>query len=185
MLTCDAFGVLPPVARLSNEQAMFHFLSGYTAKVAGTEAGVKEPQAAFSACFGAPFMPLPPSAYAKLLGEKIAQHEVDVWLVNTGWSGGAYGEGERMELAMTRAIVKAAVGGQLREVETRKDPIFGLNIPVACPGVPGELLNPRHTWKDGEAYDRKAHELAQLFRKNFEEAAADAPEEVRAAGPIA
>jgi phosphoenolpyruvate carboxykinase (ATP) len=184
MLTCDAFGVLPPVARLSNEQAMYHFLSGYTAKVAGTEAGVKEPQAAFSACFGAPFMPLAPSVYARLLGDKICKHGVDVWLVNTGWSGGPYGGGERMKLEITRAVVKAALDGSLCVSEMRQDPIFGFNVPLACPNVPAEVLNPRRTWRDPAAYDQKARELSALFRQNFQQTAADAPKEVRAAGPV-
>jgi phosphoenolpyruvate carboxykinase (ATP) len=183
MLTCDAFGVLPPVARLTREQAMYHFLAGYTAKVAGTEAGIKEPQATFSPCFGAPFMALPPSVYAKLLGEKIAQHDVDVWLVNTGWSGGAYGQGERIKLGFTRAMVKAVLSGALKDVATNPDPIFGIAVPQSCPGVPGEILNPRNTWKDKAAYDRKARELATMFAKNFAENAGDAPIEIKNAGP--
>jgi len=184
MLTCDAFGVLPPVARLTPLQAMYHFLSGYTAKVAGTETGVTEPQATFSPCFGAPFMALPPLVYAQLLGEKIAQHKVDVWLINTGWSGGPYGKGQRMKLALTRAIVKAVLSGDLKNVATKPDPIFGLHIPVSCPDVPAEVLEPRTTWKDAAAYDEKARELAAMFDKNFQENAADAPDEVRKAGPI-
>lgn len=185
MLTCDAFGVLPPVAQLSPEQAMYHFLAGYTAKVAGTEAGITEPQATFSACFGAPFMALPPLTYAQLLGKKIAEHGVAVWLINTGWSGGPYGTGERMKLAVTRAIVKAALSGELAEAETRPDPIFGFGVPESCPGVPAEILDPRQTWKDPAAYDQKAQELARMFQKNFAESAADAPPEVRNAGPKA
>lgn len=185
MLTCDAFGVLPPVARLTREQAMYHFLSGYTAKVAGTEAGVTEPQATFSTCFGAPFMALPPSTYARLLGEKIAKHNVDVWLINTGWSGGPYGVGQRIKLPVTRAIVKAVLDGTLKNVETKADAIFGLHIPVACPEVPAEILDPRRTWKDGQAYDHRARELAQLFAKNFTEHVNDAPAEVKLAGPKA
>jgi phosphoenolpyruvate carboxykinase (ATP) len=185
MLTCDAFGVLPPVARLTREQAMYHFLAGYTAKVAGTEAGVKEPQAAFSPCFGAPFMALPPSTYAKLLGEKIATHNTDVWLVNTGWNGGPYGEGQRMELSLTRAIVKAILDGSLAKVETRTDAIFGLHLPVSCPGVGAEVLDPRQTWSDPNAYDQKARELAVMFHRNFEENASDAPREIKEAGPAA
>ncbi len=185
MLTCDAFGVMPPIARLTREQAMYHFLSGYTAKVAGTEAGVTEPQATFSPCFGAPFMALPPSTYAKLLGEKIAKHDVAVWLINTGWSGGAYGEGHRIKLPLTRAMVSAVLSGQLADVATRPDPIFGVQVPVAVPGVPAEVLEPRKTWKDPAAYDRKARELAGMFRTNFEENAGDAAEEIKNAGPIA
>jgi len=168
MLTCDAFGVLPPVSKLSYEQAMHHFTCGYTAKVAGTEAGVKEPQATFSPCFGAPFMPLPVKSYAKLLGEKIKKHDVDVWLINTGWSGGPYGVGNRMKLSLTRAMVKAALNGTLKKIETRKDPIFGVSIPVSCPDVPSEILDPRNTWKDKDAYDKKAKELQNLFDKQMQ-----------------
>ena len=185
MLTCDAFGVLPPVARLSREQAMYHFLAGYTAKVAGTEAGVKEPQAAFSPCFGAPFMALPPSTYAKLLGQKISAHNTAVWLVNTGWNGGPFGEGQRMKLSLTRAIVKAILDGSLVNVETRTDAIFGLHIPVSCPGVAAGVLDPRQTWQNKDAYDRKARELASMFHRNFEENASDAPPEIKEAGPVA
>ncbi len=167
MLTCDAFGVLPPVSKLSYEQAMEHFICGYTAKVAGTEAGVKEPSATFSSCFGAPFMPLPVSTYAKLLGEKIKKHNVDVWLVNTGWSGGSYGVGNRMNLGVTRAIVKSALDGTLKKIETKTEPIFGLSIPISCPDVPSEILTPRNTWKDKDAYDKKAKELKDLFDKQL------------------
>jgi phosphoenolpyruvate carboxykinase (ATP) len=184
MLTCDAFGVLPPISRLTPAQAMYHFLSGYTAKVAGTEAGVKEPQATFSTCFGAPFMALPPAVYAKLLGEKIARHKADVWLVNTGWSGGSVGEGKRMDLSLTRAMVKAVLSGQLKDIKTEKDPIFGLGIPLSCPGVPSEILKPRNTWKDPNAYDKKARELAGMFNENFKEHEKDTTNEVKSAGPI-
>ncbi len=173
MLTCDAFGVLPPIARLTTEQAMYHFLSGYTAKVAGTEAGIKEPQATFSPCFGAPFMALPPGTYAKLLGEKIQKHNVDVWLINTGWSGGSYGKGTRMKLSLTRAMVKAILSGSLKNVKTEQDPVFGLNVPVSCPGVLSEVLNPRNTWNDKGAYDQKARELAAMFDSNFKKHAGD------------
>jgi phosphoenolpyruvate carboxykinase (ATP) len=183
MLTCDAFGVLPPVAKLTREQAMYHFLSGYTAKVAGTEAGVTEPQATFSSCFGAPFMALPPSTYAQLLGDRISKHKVDVWLVNTGWSGGPYGVGQRIKLPVTRAIVKAVLDGVLKNAKMKQDPIFGVRVPTSCPEVPSEVLEPRKTWKDTAAYDRKAHELAAMFEKNFKEDAGDAPAEVRHAGP--
>ena len=183
MLTCDAFGVLPPVARLTREQAMYHFLSGYTAKVAGTEAGVKEPQATFSTCFGAPFMALPPSTYSSLLGEKISRHMVDVWLVNTGWTGGGYGTGERMKLSTTRAIIKAILNGELKKVETRQNLPFRLEVPVSCPGVPPEILVPRSAWKDPKTYDRKAEELAIMFKRNFEQSGFDAAADVRAAGP--
>jgi phosphoenolpyruvate carboxykinase (ATP) len=182
-LTADAFGVLPPISRLAPEQAMYHFLSGYTAKLAGTERGVTEPQATFSTCFGAPFLPLHPTVYAKLLGEKLAQHNAQVWLVNTGWSGGPHGVGQRMKIAYTRAMVRAALNGELDEVPTELDPIFGLPMPIACAGVPNEVLNPRNTWADKAAYDQKAHELAVLFRKNFEQFRAQAAPEVIAAGP--
>lgn len=165
MLTCDAFGVLPPVSKLSHEEAMDHFICGYTAKVAGTEAGIKEPQATSSPCFGAPFMPLPVRTYAKLLGEKIKKHNVDVWLVNTGWSGGPYGTGNRMKLSITRAIIKAALDGTLKKVETKKEPTFNLSVPISCPDVPSDILIPRNTWKDKDAYDRKAKELHDLFKK--------------------
>jgi phosphoenolpyruvate carboxykinase (ATP) len=180
-LTCDAFGVLPPLARLSPEQAMYHFLSGYTAKVAGTEAGVTEPQATFSACFAAPFLPLAPTRYADLLRERMAKHRATVWLVNTGWSGGSYGTGRRMPLAVTRALLRAALAGQLGDVPTHPDPVFGLPVPAGCTGVPPELLRPRETWPDKAAYDAKAKQLAGLFRENFTKF--EAPEAVRAAGP--
>jgi len=183
MLTCDAFGVLPPVARLTPTQAMYHFLAGYTAKVAGTEAGVKEPQATFSPCFGAPFMALPPTVYAKLLGDKIAKHDVDVWLINTGWSGGAYGQGQRIKLGSTRAMVKAVLSGTLKDVPAKSDSVFGIAVPLSCPGAPDEILNPRNTWKDKAAYDRKACELAAMFEKNFAENAGDTSPEIKQAGP--
>ncbi len=183
MLTCDAFGLLPPVARLSREQAMYHFLAGYTAKVAGTEAGVTEPQATFSPCFGAPFMALPPLTYAQLLGEKIARHQVEVWLVNTGWSGGPPGQGHRIKLGHTRAIVRAVLSGGLNAVESQPHPVFGVQVPMACPGVPTEILDPRRTWKDPSAYDQEARKLAGLFDRNFQENAPDAPPEIKAAGP--
>lgn len=183
MLTCDAFGVLPPIARLTPEQAMYHFLAGYTAKVAGTESGVTEPQATFSPCFGAPFMALPPLTYAQLLREKIDQHKVNVWLINTGWSGGPYGQGQRIKLSLTRAMVKAVLSGALTNVNTKPDPVFGIGAPVACPDVPADLLEPSQTWKDSAAYDRKARDLAVMFDKNFQENAGDAPTAVKAAGP--
>jgi phosphoenolpyruvate carboxykinase (ATP) len=184
MLTCDAFGVMPPIAKLTPEQAMYHFLSGYTAKVAGTEKGVTEPQTTFSTCFGAPFMPLPPMVYATLLGEKIAKHKVDSWIVNTGWSGGPFGVGSRMKIAYTRAMIAAALNGSLAGIRTERDPIFGLHIPESCPGVPAEVLNPRNTWKDKGAYDAKAKELAEKFKKNFEQFAPMADAAVRNAGPL-
>jgi phosphoenolpyruvate carboxykinase (ATP) len=167
MLTADAFGVLPPISKMTAEQAMYHFLSGYTARVAGTEKGVDEPQATFSTCFGAPFMTRHPSAYSKLLGEKILGADVTCWLVNTGWSGGAYGVGSRMKIAHTRALVSAALDGGLTSVETVQDPIFGLHIPQSCPGVPDEVLTPRNTWADKDAYDATAKDLASRFEENF------------------
>ncbi|HEX7091124.1 MAG TPA: phosphoenolpyruvate carboxykinase [Longimicrobiales bacterium] len=182
-LTADAFGVLPPIARLTPEQAMYHFLSGYTAKVAGTERGVTEPKATFSTCFGAPFLPLPPSVYARMLGEKIAAHGSSCWLVNTGWTGGPYGEGERMNLGYTRAMVHAALGGRLDDVATRRDPVFGLAVPERVPGVPAAVLDPRSTWRDPAAYDAMAAKLAGMFRENFEKFEADVTEAVRQAGP--
>jgi phosphoenolpyruvate carboxykinase (ATP) len=183
MLTADAFGVLPPVARLTPAQAMYHFLSGYTAKVAGTEKGVTEPEATFSACFGAPFMALPPTVYARLLGEKVARHGVDVWLVNTGWSGGPYGVGRRLPIAHTRAMVHAVLDGSLARVPTVVDPVFGLAVPTACPGVPTSLLDPRLTWADKEAYDRQAQKVARLFVENFKAYAAEAARDVLDAAP--
>jgi phosphoenolpyruvate carboxykinase (ATP) len=185
MLTADAFGVLPPVAKLTPEQAMYHFLSGYTAKVAGTERGVTEPSATFSTCFGAPFMTLPPTVYADLLGEKIAQHKVNVWLINTGWTGGSYGVGSRMKLGYTRAMIHAALDGALADVPMEIDPIFGLAVPTACPNVPSEVLNQRSTWADPVAYDAQAKKLAAMFVKNFENFADKVTPEVRAAGPQA
>jgi phosphoenolpyruvate carboxykinase (ATP) len=176
MLTCDAFGVLPPIARLTPEQAMYHFLSGYTAKVAGTEAGVVEPQATFSTCFGAPFMALPPTVYAELLRERINKHRSDCWLINTGWSGGAYGTGQRISIAHTRAMVHAALNSKLNGVEFFTEPYFGLSIPRHCPGVPALILNPADTWRNQDAYRLQAEELRNRFRNNFKpfEAAVEA-----------
>jgi phosphoenolpyruvate carboxykinase (ATP) len=185
MLTADAFGVLPPVARLSPEQAMYHFLSGYTAKVAGTERGVTEPQATFSTCFGAPFMVLHPGVYADLLGRKMSEHKSNCWLVNTGWSGGPYGEGQRMKIGYTRAMIRAILNGSLAQVETKADPIFGLAVPVSCPDVPSEVLTPRNTWRDKEAYDLKARDLARRFNENFRKYAEGVSEAVRAVAPLA
>ena len=182
-LTADAFGVLPPISRLTPEQAMYHFLSGYTAKVAGTERGVTEPKATFSACFGEPFMVRPPSVYAKMLGDKIREHGARVFLVNTGWTGGAYGTGERMKLAHTRRMVQAALAGDLDGVDTREDPVFGLAVPTEIEGVPSEVLQPRDTWSSADAYDEKAAELAQMFARNFEKYADSVPDSVREAGP--
>ncbi|MCC7156097.1 MAG: phosphoenolpyruvate carboxykinase (ATP) [Bryobacterales bacterium] len=182
-LTADAFGVLPPVAKLTPEQAMYHFLSGYTAKLAGTERGLgKEPQAAFSACFGEPFLPRHPFEYAKMLGDKLRAHRASVWLVNTGWTGGAFGAGHRMNLAYTRAMVTAAIEGELAGVPTEPHPIFKVRVPVFCPGVPSEILNPRAAWPDAGAYDHAARELAARFRKNFEKFDGVSAE-VLAAGP--
>ena len=168
MLTADAFGVLPPIAKLTPEQAMYHFLSGYTAKVAGTERGVTEPTATFSTCFGAPFMVHHPTVYAKLLGDRIAQHGASCWLVNTGWTGGAYGTGKRMKIAYTRAMVNAAIDGRLRNAEFVPEPFFGLQIPTAVPDVPDDVLNPRNAWADTAAYDAQAKKLVQLFSENFQ-----------------
>lgn len=185
MLTADAFGVLPPVAKLTPEQAMYHFLSGYTAKVAGTEKGIKEPEATFSTCFGAPFMVLHPGVYADLLGKKIAKHDSVCWLVNTGWSGGPYGVGQRMKIGHTRAMIRAILNGSLAAVETRPDPIFGINVPVSCPYVPSEVLQPRNTWADKEAYDVQARDLAQRFNGNFKKYESGVSEAVRAVAPKA
>ncbi len=179
MLSADAFGVLPPIAKLNRQQAMYYFLSGYTAKLAGTERGVTTPQTEFSTCFGAPFLPLPPMTYARLLGEKIEQHGADVWLVNTGWSGGPYGTGARMSIAYTRAIVSAVLNGALAQVETRTDPVFGFQVPLHCPGVPDEVLVPRNTWTDKEAYDAMARDLVERFRANFATFAHEVTDEVK------
>lgn len=182
-LTADASGTLPPISKLSKEQAMYHFLSGYTSKLAGTERGVTDPQATFSTCFGAPFLPLSPNIYAEMLGEKINQYNANVFLVNTGWTGGSYGVGERMELAYTRAMVRSALEGELNRVETKKDDIFGLAIPSHIPGVPDEVLIPKNTWEDKEAYDSKAKSLAMEFHKNFEKFD-QVSDEIKEAGPI-
>lgn len=165
-LTCDAMGVLPPISKLTNEQAMYFFLNGYTAKVGGTEKGVTEPKSVFSTCFGQPFLPLRPKVYAKLLGEKIAAHGSRVWLINTGWTGGAYGVGNRMKLAYTRAMINAAFAGQLDDIAYEVDSVFGLNIPTECPNVPSEVLNPRNTWADKDAYDTQAKKLHDMFETN-------------------
>jgi phosphoenolpyruvate carboxykinase (ATP) len=181
-LTADAFGVLPPIALLSPEQAMYYFLSGYTAKVAGTERGVTEPQATFSACFGAVFLVWPPTKYAEMLGERLRKHGSKVWLVNTGWTGGPFGVGHRMKLGHTRAMIHAALGGRLNDVEMMDDPIFGLSIPRTVPDVPDEVLNPRGTWSDGAAYDEQAKQLAGMFRENFEKFP-NVSDGIRSAGP--
>jgi len=181
-LAADAFGVLPPIAKLTPDQAMYHFLSGYTAKLAGTEAGLgSEPVPEFSACFGAPFLPLAPRVYAEMLGKRLNEHQAACWLVNTGWSGGKFGVGKRMSIKISRALVHAALNGDLDRVEFVKEPAFGLQIPVSCPGVPSDVLNPRNAWADKEAYDAQAAELASRFEANFHQF--EAPEAVRAAGP--
>ncbi|GMB09870.1 phosphoenolpyruvate carboxykinase (ATP) [Thermolongibacillus altinsuensis] len=184
-LTADAFGVLPPISKLTKEQAMYHFLSGYTSKLAGTERGVTSPEATFSTCFGSPFLPLPATRYAEMLGQKIDEHNVQVFLVNTGWTGGGYGVGERMKLSYTRAMVQAALEGELNNVETVKDPIFGLEIPLHVPGVPDEVLQPKNTWKDPVAYEAKAKELAAKFRENFKKFKNIDPNIEALGGPVA
>ncbi len=184
-LTCDAFGVMPPIAKLTPDQAMYHFLSGYTAKVAGTERGVTEPKETFSACFGAPFLPLPPTVYAKMLGERIARHDVQCWLVNTGWTSGPYGSGHRMDLKSTRAMIRAALAGELDSAPTRREPVFGLDVPTQIAGVKETLLDPRQTWSDPVAYDAQARTLTALFKKNFEQFADAVSPGVRNAGPRA
>ena len=183
MLTADAFGVLPPISKLTTEQAMFHFISGYTAKVAGTEKGITEPKATFSTCFGAPFMVLHPNVYAKLLGEKIVKHHSNCWLVNTGWTGGYYGVGSRMKIKYTRAMLTAALEGKLNNMEYVKDPIFNLMIPATCPNVPSEILNPKNTWADKNAYEEQAKKLANMFVENFKEYAEGTSESIKKAGP--
>jgi phosphoenolpyruvate carboxykinase (ATP) len=184
-LTCDAYGVLPPISKLDAGQAMYHFISGYTAKVAGTEAGVTEPQTTFSACFGKVFLPLHPAKYAEMLGKKMKEHQVNVWLVNTGWTGGAYGTGSRMKLSYTRAMITAALNGELASVEFEQHPVFGLQMPTTCPNVPSEILNPRNTWNSAADYDKKANELAQKFINNFEQYAEGVSPEILAAAPVA
>jgi phosphoenolpyruvate carboxykinase (ATP) len=181
-LTADAFGVLPPVARLTKEQAMYHFLSGYTSKLAGTERGVTEPKATFSTCFGAPFLPLHPGVYVKMLGEKIDNHHVQVYLVNTGWSGGPYGVGQRIELAYTRAIISAVLNGGMDDADYAPDPFFGLMVPAQVEGVPAHILNPWQTWADSQAYDHAARELAARFARNISRFT-DVPPAALLAGP--
>ncbi|MDQ3982043.1 MAG: phosphoenolpyruvate carboxykinase (ATP), partial [Actinomycetota bacterium] len=183
-LTADAFGVLPPISRLSPDAAMYHFLSGFTAKLAGTEAGLgAEPEATFSTCFGSPFLPLRPSVYAGMLGDRIQKHDARVFLVNTGWTGGRFGVGRRMSLPATRAMVRAATSGALDGVDTKTHPIFNLEVPVSCPGVPDDVLDPQSTWSDPEAYEDQARELARMFVKNFERFVDSVPPEVVDAGP--
>ena len=185
MLTADAFGVLPPIAKLTPDQAMYHFLSGYTARVAGTERGVTEPEATFSTCFGAPFMPRHPSVYAKLLGEQLQKQGCECWLVNTGWTGGAYGVGERMPIKHTRTLLEAALDGGLGDTRTFTDPVFGLHVPESCPGIPAEILNPRETWADKAAYDATAEKLIAMFIDNFSQFEEHVTDEVIAAAPRA
>jgi phosphoenolpyruvate carboxykinase (ATP) len=182
-LTCDAFGVLPPVSKLSPAQAMYHFISGYTAKVAGTEVGVTEPQATFSPCFGGPFLVWHPMKYAGLLAEKIQRHRSNVWLVNTGWSGGAHGVGKRMKLSLTRAIIDAIHSGHLSNVKTHPDPVFGIGVVAECPEVPKQVLAPRETWMDKSEYDKTARKLASLFRENFRQYEDKVEKDVKDAGP--
>lgn len=182
-LTCDAFGVLPPISKLTPGQAMYHFISGYTAKVAGTEAGITEPQTVFSACFGAPFLPLHPTKYAEMLGSKMAENDVNVWLINTGWSGGEYGTGNRIKLKYTRAMITAALRGELENAEYVTDEIFGLQMPTSCNNVPDEILSPKNTWTDKSAYDTKANELAKSFIKNFQTFESNATDEILDAAP--
>lgn len=184
-LTADAFGVLPPISKLSKEQAMYHFLSGFTSKLAGTERGITSPEATFSTCFGSPFLPLPATRYAEMLGEKISEHNANVFLVNTGWTGGEYGVGSRMKLSYTRSMVQAALEGELTSVETKKDSIFGLEIPLHVPGVPDEVLQPNLTWANQDAYEAKAKELAAKFRENFTKFSDVASEIIEKGGPIA
>jgi len=183
LLTADAFGVLPPISKLTHDQAAYHFISGYTAKLAGTEVGVKEPMATFSACFGAPFMPRHPGEYAAMLIDRLARYDVPVWLVNTGWTGGPYGTGERMNINHTRTMVRAALNGELDGVATRRDPLFGVEVPTEVPGVPSGILDPRSTWADGAAYDAQAAKLARMFADNFRSYADGVPPSVREAGP--
>lgn len=184
LLTCDAFGVLPPVAKLTPEQAMYHFLSGYTAKVAGTERGIDEPEATFSACFGAPFMALPPTVYADMFGERIRKHESKCWLINTGWIGGPYGVGHRIDIASTRAIVSATLSGELDDVPVVKDPRFGFEVPTTCPGIDDALLRPRDTWGNPKEYDEAATRLAESFRENLKRFEGELPEELKLGGPV-
>lgn len=182
-LTCDAYGVLPPISKLTTGQAMYHFMSGYTAKVAGTEVGITEPKTVFSACFGAPFMPLHPAKYAQLLGKKMQEHKTNVWLINTGWTGGPYGVGHRMSLPHTRGVITAALEGKLDNVEFTAHPVFGVLMPTTCPGVPDEILNPRNTWADKKDYDERANHLAQAFINNFKKFESEATEEMLASAP--
>lgn len=183
-LTCDAFGVLPPISKLTPGQAMYHFISGYTAKVAGTEEGINEPQTTFSACFGSPFLPLHPTQYAEMLGKKMQEHKVNVWLINTGWTSGGYGIGSRIKLKYTRAMIGAALEGKLNDVDFTTHRVFGLQMPTTCPGVPDNILDPSNTWNDKAEYYQKAQELAKAFNKNFKQFAAEASSEILEAAPV-
>ncbi|MEJ2114414.1 MAG: phosphoenolpyruvate carboxykinase (ATP), partial [Flavobacteriaceae bacterium] len=183
-LTCDAFGVLPPVSKLNPGQAAYHFISGYTAKVAGTEAGITEPVPSFSACFGAPFMPLHPTVYAEMLSKKMQEANVNVWLINTGWSGGSYGEGSRIKLKYTRAMISAILNGELNNVSFMMHPIFGISMPSECPNVPSEILDPINTWSNKSAYISKSIQLAHSFHLNFEKFATEASEDILNGGPL-
>jgi phosphoenolpyruvate carboxykinase (ATP) len=182
-LTCDAHGVLPPISRLTESQAMYHFISGYTARVAGTEVGITEPVSVFSACFGAPFMPLHPTKYAEILGKKVQDHKVNIWLINTGWTGGAFGVGKRISLKYTRSMISAALKGELNDVQYETLPVFELQYPLNCPGVPSEILDPRKTWNDQELYDQTLEKLATLFIKNFNKYEENASESIMAGAP--
>jgi phosphoenolpyruvate carboxykinase (ATP) len=184
MLTADAFGVMPPIARLSPEQAIYHFLSGFTAKIAGTEKGVKDPQPTFSACFGAPFMPRPAVEYGNLLRRMIAENDVDCWLVNTGWTGGPFGVGRRMPIAWTRGLLASALSGRLADAPSRRDRYFGFAVPLAAESVPSEALDPRETWQDKAAYERQADRLVDMFRKNFQQFEEQVDDAIRAGGPL-
>lgn len=184
-LTCDAHGVLPPISKLTVNQGMYHFISGYTAKVAGTETGIVDPVSVFSACFGAPFMPLHPTKYAELLGDRIDRFGANIWLINTGWTGGPFGVGNRMKLKYTRAMITAALNGELDKVEFEQDPVFGLAMPTTCPGVPSEVLNPKNTWSDPVAFDNKAQDLAEKFIKNFKQFETEANQNILEGGPKA
>ena len=184
-LTADAFGVLPPISRLDENAAMYHFVTGFTSKLAGTERGIKEPQPTFNTLFGEPFMPLNPSVYAEMLGERIRKYNTKVYLVNTGWTGGPYGVGSRMKLSYTRAMVSAALNGELEKAEYKHDDVFNVDVPQSCPGAPSEIMNPRDTWADKAAYDEAAAKLAKMFKDNFDKKYPDMPEEIKNAGPRA
>jgi phosphoenolpyruvate carboxykinase (ATP) len=184
LLTCDAYGVLPPISKLSPGQAMYQFISGYTAKMAGTEAGIKEPKSTFSACFGAPFIPLHPAVYARMLGKNISSRDVDIWLVNTGWTGGGFEKGTRIRLSYTRALITAALNGKLKNAAYHPHPVFGMLMPASCPGVPEKILNPKDTWEDQAAYDEAARKLADLFIQNFKKYESAVTQQIREAGPV-